>query len=271
MLGSLGRLYTLGAEIDWRKLYPDGATAIKLPDLSVPGGAFIGANPNRTVASAWAVRLHPLLGIRIEVPKPSWNVELGYGELGLSGDHRIGDVDRLSRRRICRDGARRGPRDIRTGSLRRRGYRIPKIPVVDQCATPLAQVVYDPVSSEFDIYSRGDSSDTAWDLHAHGCVRQSTRPAPDRVDLAAIRQRCPESFRHEECIRRFAECGYHYGPTFQGMAQLWRGEREVLAEIETPSGISASIYPTIDCTPPFSMLAFKPCCRPYRPGPTGRA
>ncbi len=31
LLGSLGRLYSLGAEIDWRKLYPADATAIKLP------------------------------------------------------------------------------------------------------------------------------------------------------------------------------------------------------------------------------------------------
>ena len=32
--------------------------------------------------------------------------------------------------------------------------------------------------------------------------------------------------------------GYYYGPTFQGIEQLWRGEREMLAEIHVPSGLS---------------------------------
>ena len=46
-----------------------------------------------------------------------------------------------------------------------------------------------------------------------------------------------KSTSQAECNQRFAECGYHYGPTFQGVARLWRGEREVLAEIDAPSGV----------------------------------
>ncbi|MGA7426127.1 MAG: SDR family NAD(P)-dependent oxidoreductase [Rhodoplanes sp.] len=240
MLGSLGRLYTLGTEIEWKKLYPDGATAIKLP--TYPFQADIHWRESEKTRQIRVGRpLHPLLGNRIEVSKPSWSVELDTASLDYLVDHRIGDA-------IIFPGA--GYVEMALAAARETFGPVPcvvediefqKFLAVDQCATPLAQVVYDPVSSEFDIYSRGDSSDTAWDLHAHGCVRQSTRPAPDRVDIAAIRQRCPESFRHDECIRRFAECGYHYGPTFQGIAQLWRSEREVLAEIETPSGISANL------------------------------
>src|SRR5713226_2939452 len=68
------------------------------------------------------------------------------------------------------------------------------------------------LSSEFHVHSRTDASDNAWDVHAHGCVRQSNNgPAPVKVDIAEVRGRCSESFDKEECNRRFADCGYHYG------------------------------------------------------------
>jgi NADPH:quinone reductase-like Zn-dependent oxidoreductase/short-subunit dehydrogenase/SAM-dependent methyltransferase/acyl carrier protein len=113
-----------------------------------------------------------------------------------------------------------------------------KFLILDQRTAPLAQVVFDRSSSEFDVYSRGDESENAWELHAHGRVRASARPAPGKADVGEIRRRCSETFGQEECNRRFAECGYHYGPTFQGIARLWRSEREVLAEIHAPSGVS---------------------------------
>ena len=87
----------------------------------------------------------------------------------------------------------------------------------------------------------------------------STAPTPARVDIAGIRQRCPDAFGREECNRRFAECGYHYGPTFQGIARLWRGDREILAEIHVAEQLERYICPTIDCirqllTPAFQTL-----------------
>ncbi len=74
-------------------------------------------------------------------------------------------------------------------------------------------------------------------MHADG-VRQLIGLPPIEVDLAPIRQRCTELFDREECQRRFAAAGYHYGPTFQGMEQLWRGEREMLAAVRVPSGLN---------------------------------
>ncbi|MGA7487759.1 MAG: SDR family NAD(P)-dependent oxidoreductase [Xanthobacteraceae bacterium] len=237
LLGSLGRLYTLGAEIDWRKPYPAQATAIKLPAYP-----FQADTHWRESEITRRVRLgrpvHPLLGSRLQVSKPSWSGELDTAGLSYLLDHRIGDA-------IIFPGA--GYIEMALAAAREtfgpvscdvEDIEFQKFLILDQGAAPLAQVVFDPASSEFDVYSRGDASDNAWDAHAHGRVRQSTRAAPDRVDVADIRRRCPEAFGHEECIRRFAECGYHYGPTFQGIARLWRSEREVLAEIHAPSGLS---------------------------------
>jgi acyl transferase domain-containing protein/NADPH:quinone reductase-like Zn-dependent oxidoreductase/short-subunit dehydrogenase/acyl carrier protein len=240
LLGSLGRMYTLGCEIDWRKLYPAEATAIKLPSYPFqPDSHWRENDATRRIRVSRPV--HPLLGNRLEVSKPSWSGNLDTASLGYLLDHRIGDA-------IIFPGA--GYVEMALAAAQETFGPVPcvvediefqKFLILDQRAAPLAQVVLDPSSSEFDVYSRADDSDNGWELHAHGRVRPSTQPPPDKVDLVGIRRRCPETFGQEACNRRFAECGYHYGPTFQGIARLWRSEREVLAEIHAPSGVGEQL------------------------------
>ena len=70
LLGSLGRLYTLGAEIDWRKLHPAATKAVKLPAYP-----FQADSHWRELEITRRIRVgdsvHPLLGNRLEVSKPS--------------------------------------------------------------------------------------------------------------------------------------------------------------------------------------------------------
>ena len=118
LLGSLGRMYTLGAEIDWRKLYPAEATADQAAELSVPGGESLAGIRDDASDRAWAVRCIRCweIGSRHR-SRPGAGP--GYGELELSVGPSDRRLDRLSGRRICRDGARGGPRNFRAGSLRR--------------------------------------------------------------------------------------------------------------------------------------------------------
>ena len=127
LLGSLGQMYTLGAEIDWRKLYPVDTAAIKLPTYPFQTESYWHeSEQNRRIRVSRPT--HPLLGIRFEAPKPFWKADLGSVDLSYLADHRIGDFDRFSGCRICRDGARGGARDLWTSPLRRGRNRIPKIP-----------------------------------------------------------------------------------------------------------------------------------------------
>jgi len=66
LLGSLGRLYTLGADIDWRRLYPTDGTAIKLPLYPFRAERHwreSDLNPRTLVGRP----VHPLLGNRLDV------------------------------------------------------------------------------------------------------------------------------------------------------------------------------------------------------------
>ena len=236
LLGSLGRLYSLGAEIDWHKLYPVDARAIRLPSYH-----FQAESHWRESDHARRIRVgrpaHPLLGIRLEVPKPSWKVDLDSPDLSYLADHRISDS-------IVFPGA--GYVEMALAAAREvfgpapcvlEDIEFQRFLVLDPSVTPVVQVEFDPASNEFAVAVRGDDSDDSWEVNAKGSIRQFTQSTPDKLDLTQIVLRCPASFSREECNRRFADAGYHYGPTFQGIERLWRGEREVLAEVLVPSGL----------------------------------
>ena len=146
-----------------------------------------------------------------------------------------------------------------------------KFLVLDQNVALSVQVELDPASSEFDVHVRADASDNTWDVHARGCVRQPARPTPARVDLAQIRQRCPDTFDREECNRRFADCRVSLRPDVPGNGATMAGRTGNAGRDPRPERLERALYPTIDCIPPFSTPVFKQCWRRSRPGPTRRA
>ena len=106
-----------------------------------------------------------------------------------------------------------------------------------------AQVVLDPASSEFAVYASRRCVPTIPGIcmRADACGKP-VEPTPAEVDLAHIRRRCPDAVRSRGVLPSVCRLpAIDYGPTFQGMAQLWRGEREVLAEIHVPSGVSEQL------------------------------
>src|SRR5262245_16078719 len=236
LLGSLGRLYTLGAEIDWQKVFPADATAIRLPLYPFQADTY-WRESDTTRRMRIGRTIHPLLGNRLEAPKPSWSNTLDIASLTYLADHRIGDA-------IIFPGA--GYVEMALAVAREafgpvacvvEDVEFEKFLTLDPGAAPLAQVAFDPNTSEFEVCTRADASENVWDVHARGRIRAWSGRAPETEDITTIRQRCPEAFDDSECNRRFAEYGYHYGPAFQGIARLWRSEREVLAEIRAPSGL----------------------------------
>src|SRR5262249_10804337 len=77
---------------------------------------------------------------------------------------------------------------------------------------------------------------------ADGKLRQrQERKTPQVVALEPLQARCPAELTGQECYARFAEQGFQYGTCFQGIARLWRGEGEALAQIEPPAAIVEDI------------------------------
>ena len=91
------------------------------------------------------------------------------------------------------------------------------------------------------------SASEDWCLHMSGTLHKSdldeTKPnlLPE-FELNQLQARCPETISHEHYYAALRQYGLDYGESFQGIRQINRGERELVAEVQLPGDIDSSAY-----------------------------
>jgi acyl carrier protein/SAM-dependent methyltransferase len=70
--------------------------------------------------------------------------------------------------------------------------------------------------------------------HALGRLLREAEGAPGPMNLAAIRDRCPEPLEHEAIYAALAAGGADYGDSYRLLDRVWRGAGEALAELAPP-------------------------------------
>jgi acyl transferase domain-containing protein len=233
MLASLGTLYTLGFPIDWPALYGPAQHRVTLPPYPWQRERYW--NESEVAAQ---IRLgyqdHPLLGRPLAQPRPTWDLELNRRALPYLDDHRIQGVTVYPGAGYIEMGLAAGRLAFGAGAYAVEEIAFHKALFLPDGAAPQVQVQLDPATASFGVYSRSQSAQP-WTLHASGKLHQRQESSPPRmVALDLIRSRCDEELAGADCYRQFAAQGFHYGPCFQGIARLWRGAGEALAQIAPP-------------------------------------
>jgi hybrid polyketide synthase / nonribosomal peptide synthetase FtdB len=106
---------------------------------------------------------------------------------------------------------------------------------------PRVQVHLDPRHGSFTVASvaRGDA--VGGTLHAEGRFRQLQPPGwSARVPLDELRGRCPQVVDQNECYAGLAGLGFHYGPQFRGLEEVFVGHLESLARLVSPGGVAVT-------------------------------
>ena len=78
-------------------------------------------------------------------------------------------------------------------------------------------------------------------MHAQARLTPLATAEPPAIDLAAIRERLPESIDHERYYAEFAAAGYQFGPRFQHVENVWRRRGEALAKIVVPDDVVKTV------------------------------
>ncbi|WP_158678519.1 type I polyketide synthase, partial [Streptomyces sp. SA3_actF] len=232
---SLATLHTLGRAIDWDTLQPTGTT--------VPLPAYPWREERHWVEPANVARVrlghldHPLLGRRSTHAAPTWESALDTERLPYLADHQIqgtavfpaaGYVEMAAQAVRALTGAPR---------VRLAGIDLRKALFLAEDATSTVQLSVDPETAAFTIATPGDA-DTEPVVHAAGVLR-SGQPASlgPVLDVAGVRARADRRLDAETCYAGLAALGYHYGPAFQAIEEVWTGEGEVLAKVRPPAGL----------------------------------
>ena len=246
MRASLGALYCLGFPVDWTK----GTTAGRPSELpSYPWqrqrywGESKECEARRRGVSHQSLRLeagsrHPLLGSQLSLVKPTFNNEIK--ELPYVKDHGVRDAavypgaaylemaiaasDRLKGHATC------VLEDVRFESA---------LSWPTEGSVELQTVVE---NGNLEIFSREESSKT-WTRHMTTVVKDLRASLLPTLPFlrGTLLARLTEVLDGSLVYPLFQDIGLTYGSAFQGIEKVWRGDGEILAQIEAPSSIAADL------------------------------
>ncbi|MFD3817581.1 amino acid adenylation domain-containing protein [Streptomyces rubiginosohelvolus] len=232
---SLGTLHTLGVPIDWDLLQPTGRP------VTLPRHPFRRDRHWTEPRPVAQVRLghhdHPLLGRRTDATEPTWQLRLDTEALPYLADHRIQDTVVLPAAGYLEMAAQAVLRLTGSTTAVLADIDLRKALFLPDGEDRTVEVSLSLENAAFTIASpTGEDGERA--VHASGIVRtgQRRRTAPP-LDAPAIRARSRRHIEGPDCYTALAALGYHYGPAFQAMEEVWIGADEALARIRPPRAI----------------------------------
>lgn len=242
LLGSLGRLYTLGWPVDWPRLYPEGGTFVKLPAYPWQRERYWNESEESRKCRLGNDDLHPLLGARLDSAHTTWDASIDLQRLSYLGDHRIyGEV-------VCPAGAYlemalAAARDVHgSGTWVLEDVKLEKALVLQEGEPVQIQVTSDDAENLFSIYSRAGKTTQSWIRHASGHLGLlPAGKAPATLSLQRLREQCRKEVTAQECYQRFDRVGLQYGPQFRGLGRIWSGDGESLGQLQIPPGLEQDI------------------------------
>jgi acyl transferase domain-containing protein len=255
LLDTVGRLWSTGHAVDWRRFGPPGAARLRTPPVDLPRYPWQRQEHWHETAESRRRRVgepgHPLLGLREPTPNPVWIAELNDGTAPWLPDHKVeGAVvlpgaayveAALAAQRLLAERPDVVVEDI----------RLHRALVVGSHDTPRLRLDHDPRSRGFTLHARPAGAVADWTLHATGRLSSARPRAVEPVlDLHALRQRCPTEIPADAFYRRMDARGLNYGPAFRAVRRVWSGRDEVLAELRAGDGIDPAadgygLHPTL--------------------------
>ncbi|MBM4089215.1 MAG: AMP-binding protein, partial [Planctomycetes bacterium] len=240
ILSSLAAMYAHGVDCDWQELDRGFARRkLALPTYPFQRQRYWrempADRPERSRSAGDPPAIHPLLGTRLPLAGKEvvYESRIGMFEPAFLADHRLGElafVPVSAYLAIALAAARDARRE---SDLAVAGLAVERPLTLPENGTREIQVVLTPegpADYSLVVAARDDDSDDdqpTWQrcVSARLVARERTeQPAP--IDLAAILERCTQSVAPEDLYRRYRQWGVDYGPAFQVVERLWRGEGE---------------------------------------------
>ena len=228
----LAELYVQGAVIDWQAFYPEGGRFLQLPLYPWQRDSYWLDETEEAVFDRKGSYIdHPLLGHRKDSPEVVWEHLVNAQFLPWLPEHNIQGLTVMP-------GAAYVEIGLTLFNLITEGQAIGGLEdlcfqralVVNELDEPLLHTRYDRKRRIFSVYSRPRDS-RYWTLHAQGRLSMIPPAAPDVLDLSALRARCNERLDVAEFYGRLTDRGMEYGPSFQSIQELRRGDDELLVHV----------------------------------------
>jgi 8-amino-7-oxononanoate synthase len=260
MLQSLGALYLQNAEVDWVKFDQDYTRQwVNLPTYPFQRQRYWwsdeelkAAGPKSTSGASPEGKhtLHPLLGFALPLAGTSerrYQSQVSGRSPAYLQDHCVLQQPILPASAYIEMAAgaaiqvfQESPWHIEDVAIEQ-----PLLLREQDCSTLQLQLTPEGLSSYgFQIFSlprEGDPAQPASVRHATGkIVFSPTSAQAETPGLEQIQADCSEAIEITTYYHQLQNRGLHYGPSFQGVQQLWKGENQALGRIQLPKERGAS-------------------------------
>lgn len=226
---SLAILHSYGVNIDWSPMY-QGGTVTTLPTYPWKNDRY-WAESKAVEQVRLGQSAHPLLGRRLPTASPAWEALLDIEKQPYLNDHRIqGNVLFPAAGYI--EMAAQAMKDL-TGETNAviAGLKLQKALYLPEVDTKAVQFNFEPDSAHFTVATTPNGEHDPI-IHASGFFRTAQKQVNfTPLDRDIIQTRSTLTFHTEKCYTALGNMGYHYGPAFQPIENVWVGSNESLARI----------------------------------------
>ena len=248
LLGSVGALYAAGYRIDWRRFYPEGSSFIKPPSYRWQRQHFwLGPDQSGNDRSNTAKAPNHLLSVSplqsaADAGTYIWEFDLSSEMFPFLEDHRVQDMAVLPAAAYLEMAITAGQSLFVDQDLILERVEFKKALMLSDDARRVQLVVSSQSSRsatfEFFCLESGEG-ERSWTLHATGAIRiAQAEPAPMDLSYEAIMYRCNYLISQDLHYKSLAELGLQYGPCFQGVRELWMGDKQALATVVVPEPLA---------------------------------
>ncbi|MCA9506887.1 MAG: amino acid adenylation domain-containing protein [Myxococcales bacterium] len=226
---SLAALHNLGFSINWDNIVPPN-TPLRLPCYPWKKDRYW--NESQEVAQ---IRLghtdHPFLGRRLKSSQPSWEFLLDIEQQVFLADHRIENniVFPAAAYIEMAFQAMHSMSGHYYASITDIEFK--KALFIPESEVKPIQFIFNEDNARFSISSLTPTQKESI-IHACGGIR-SHQPNSwqNKVDIQSIFDRCITQFNKNQCYKKLADMGYHYGSSFALIEEVVVGDKESLAKI----------------------------------------
>ncbi|MFQ5794230.1 MAG: SDR family NAD(P)-dependent oxidoreductase [Candidatus Bipolaricaulia bacterium] len=263
MLEALGTLYSVGHPVDWSGLYSSGGQCVRLPsypwqrehfwweDLGASGDRIWKRSSLRRGGSATSG--HPLLGPPLKSAAHSgthfWEIDLGVDWFPYLADHRVQGAIVLPAAVYVEMALAAAEEAFGVGPHVLEKVVFKKALFLPEDGAPTVQLVVSPEmpgTASFQLFSlQADEAQpqVEWTLHATAMIRlgrtDETTPPVEHASPEEIQARYPQVISGAEHYQAVEERGLQYGPSFQGVEQIWYGDGEAVGQLRLPETVAS--------------------------------
>lgn len=239
LLDSLSELYFLGFSINWKGFDSSfNRNKVNLPTYPFQRQSYwVKSQPKQT--SHLHIIEHPFLGEYISSPlkEKIFANTLDLKDFPYLRDHQIFDLVLFSGTSFIEMIMAAGRRILGNKPLQVANFSIEKPLVLNELKSINLRLVANPENDKgytFTIYSQPRESDaeSTWTFHATAHLSVASPVKQPLQNWIELQGKCPEPILIPEFYANLASQGFHYGQNFQPIRKLWKGNNDLIAELQ---------------------------------------